>query len=206
MPDFSDEVAAVGLGDKAAVRAARVAARRALPGPARTAAAARVQRALAELIRRYRPACVAGYVPVGSEPGGNDLVEAIQGALPPHARLLLPALRPDLDVDWAAYDGPASLTAGPRGLREPLGPRLGTAAVAAADLVVVPALAVDRGGVRLGRGGGSYDRVLARLPGVLTVALLHDGELLDRVPAEAHDRPVRCVITPSGGLVVLPQR
>ncbi|MFB6395191.1 5-formyltetrahydrofolate cyclo-ligase, partial [Polymorphospora sp. 2-325] len=75
----------------------------------------------------------------------------------------------------------------------------GPAAVGAADLVVVPAVAVDRRGLRLGRGGGSYDRALARVaPATLTVALLHDGELLDAVPAEEHDRPVHAVITPSG--------
>ena len=81
--------------------------------------------------------------------------------------------------------------AGPRGLLQPPGPRLGVDAIRNATLVVVPALAVDRSGRRLGRGGGSYDRVLARLSaGVLTVALLNDEELLDAVPAEAHDRPV----------------
>jgi 5-formyltetrahydrofolate cyclo-ligase len=51
----------------------------------------------------------------------------------------------------------------------------------------------------LGRGGGSYDRALARVgPDRLAVALLHEGELLDAVPAEPHDRPVQLVITPSG--------
>ena len=81
----------------------------------------------------------------------------------------------------------------------PVGSRVD--AVARADLVVVPALAVDRYGFRLGRGGGSYDRALARVSAsTLTVALLHDGELLDRLPAEPHDRPVRAVVTPGGGV------
>jgi 5-formyltetrahydrofolate cyclo-ligase len=71
--------------------------------------------------------------------------------------------------------------------------------------VVVPALAVDRRGVRLGRGGGSYDRALARLAaGATAVALLHDGELLDALPAEAHDRAVTAAVTPSGGWCDLP--
>ncbi|PSK58900.1 5-formyltetrahydrofolate cyclo-ligase [Micromonospora sp. MH33] len=77
--------------------------------------------------------------------------------------------------------------------------------MAGADLVVVPALAVDRRGYRLGRGGGSYDRALARVPATVpTVALLHDGELVEVVPAQPHDRPVRFVITPGGGLVAVP--
>ncbi|MDP9434675.1 MAG: 5-formyltetrahydrofolate cyclo-ligase, partial [Actinomycetota bacterium] len=56
---------------------------------------------------------------------------------------------------------------------------------------------------RLGRGGGSYDRSLARVAAGgrgRTVALLHDGELLDRLPREEHDVPVQAVVTPSGGL------
>jgi 5-formyltetrahydrofolate cyclo-ligase len=103
-----------------------------------------------------------------------------------------------------AGSSPASsslLVAGPRGLREPGGPRLGVAAVTSVDLLLVPALAVGRDGTRMGRGGGSYDRVLARLPepGPLVVALLHDGEDVPAVPAEPHDRRVHAVITPTGG-------
>ncbi len=77
-----------------------------------------------------------------------------------------------------------------------------------AGLVLVPALAVDRRGVRMGRGGGSYDRVLARLaaPGrrPLVVALLHDGEIVDEVPAEPHDRAVDAALTPGSGFTRFP--
>ncbi|TDC58333.1 5-formyltetrahydrofolate cyclo-ligase [Micromonospora sp. KC207] len=181
-----------------------LAHRRALPIPARAQAAARVQAALAGLVRRLRPARVTGYVPVGSEPGGPELPEVLRMALPPGGELLLPVLRDDLDLEWAAYTGPGCLIAAGRGLREPTGPRLGRAAIADARLVVVPALAVDRLGRRLGRGGGSYDRALARVAdSALTVALLHDGELVEHLPAEPHDRPVRAVVTPSDGLRTL---
>ncbi|PZM89167.1 MAG: 5-formyltetrahydrofolate cyclo-ligase, partial [Actinobacteria bacterium] len=109
-----------------------------------------------------------------------------------------------LDLDWARHVAGAPLRAGDRGLREPAGTRLGVTAITEASVVVVPALAVDRRGVRLGRGGGSYDRALARVrPEAFTVALLHDGEVRDRVPAEPHDRRVRAVITPEG-LLQLP--
>ncbi len=114
-------------------------------------------------------------------------------------RLLLPVLRPDNDLDWAVFRG--TLVPAARGLREPAGPRLGTGAIAGAELVIVPALAVDRRGVRLGRGGGSYDRALHRVgPATLVVAALYDGELLDEVPEQPHDQRVDAVVTPSGGL------
>jgi 5-formyltetrahydrofolate cyclo-ligase len=70
---------------------------------------------------------------------------------------------------------------------------------AAADVVVVPALAVGPDGTRLGRGGGSYDRALARVTAARTViALLYDGEVLPDVPVEEHDRAVDAAVLPSG--------
>jgi 5-formyltetrahydrofolate cyclo-ligase len=112
--------------------------------------------------------------------------------------VLLPVVLPDRDLDWAVDDGTRAAGA-LAGVLEPGGPRLGPAAVADADVVVVPALAVDTGGRRLGQGGGSYDRALARVgAGALVVALLHDEELLDgeQVPVSAHDVPVHAVVTP----------
>lgn len=143
-------------------------------------------------------------MPVGTEPGGAALPDELARAMPPGGRLLLPVLLPDADLDWAVHrpSGPPPAP-GPRGLREPTGDRLGVDAIRDTELIIVPALAVGRTGVRMGRGGGSYDRVLARATAAWTVALLHDGELLDHVPAEAHDRRVHAVITPSGGLVRL---
>ena len=205
VPDFSDEaeVTDESHGEKVAFRAVLLARRRALPGPDRAAAARRIQAELTELVRRTSPRRVTGYVPVGSEPGGPDLPDRLLAALDPTGELLLPVLRPDLDLDWAAHPGsgrPGALVAAGRGLREPSGDRLGPGAIGTAELVVVPALAVDRRGIRLGRGGGSYDRALARVaPGALTVALLHDGELVDRVPAAAARSPGTAVITPAGG-------
>ena len=133
---------------------------------------------------------VASYVGSGAEP-----------FVPPHPGWLLPVLLEDDDLDWARYDG--ELAPGRRGLLEPVGPRLGLDAIAACDLVLVPALLVDRRGNRLGKGGGSYDRALARATG-LTVALLADDELVDEpLPHDAHDVPVRAVATPGNGLVLL---
>ncbi|SCE72411.1 5-formyltetrahydrofolate cyclo-ligase [Micromonospora chokoriensis] len=203
MPEFSDE-AEVTRAAKRDTRVELLARRRSLPEPTRAAAAGRVQAELVTLVRRLRPRRMTAYVPIGSEPGGADLPEVLRAALPADAELLLPVLLADLDLDWSAYTGPADVIVAGRGIREPTGVRLGVDAVADAELVVVPALAVDQHGRRLGRGGGSYDRALARVPeATLTVVPLHDGELVDALPAEPHDRLVRAVVTPADGVRTL---
>jgi 5-formyltetrahydrofolate cyclo-ligase len=206
---------------KAALRARLLAARRSVPGQVRESAAVRVQSALADLLDRLDLGAgaaggpggtVAAYQPMPDEPGGPDLPAVLAGRLPPGWRLLLPVLLDDLDLDWTPYRpaGPGAPEPEPGwGSAPPAGsvpgPRVGVPAIAQASLVVVPAVAVDRRGVRLGRGGGSYDRALARVPaGTEVVALLYDGELVDRVPSEQHDQRVRAVITPVRGLVRLP--
>ncbi|GII52859.1 5-formyltetrahydrofolate cyclo-ligase [Planotetraspora thailandica] len=140
---------------------------------------------------------VACYWSFGTEPSTHGLVFALWKH---GATVILPVIRPDHDLDWAVYDGPESLAPGPMGIMEPVDARRGADTIRTAGLIVVPALAVDRStGVRLGRGRGHYDRALARVgPNVPTVALLHDGELIDGVPAEPHDRRVRLAATPSG--------
>ena len=145
---------------------------------------------------------IAAYYSVGTEPDTRGLVFALwkRGSY-----VVLPVLLPDGDLDWASYEGPDSLSPGPRGLQQPAEPVRGTGTIARADVVLVPALAVDQSGQRLGRGGGSYDRALARVgPQVPTIALLYDSELLPRVPADEHDRPVRAVARPGHGITWLP--
>jgi 5-formyltetrahydrofolate cyclo-ligase len=190
------------VADKAALRRRLLAARARL-GPDQRAAAARALRdAVLELPQAQMAGTIAAYYSLASEPDTHGLIYALwkRGSY-----VLLPLLRPDADLDWASYEGPDSLRPGPRGLAEPAEPPRGMDAVARADLVLVPALAVDRGGVRLGRGGGSYDRALARVgPGIPTIALLYDGELLDKVPADDHDQRVRLVARPSAGITNLP--
>ncbi len=132
---------------------------------------------------------VASYVPLPGEPG-----------LAPRPGWLLPVLLPNGDLDWAVHDG--RLRSGRSGLQEPAGARLGVDALTDCDLVIVPALLVDRCGSRLGRGGGSYDRALPRTSG-LRLALLHDGELVEQVPVEPHDVQVHAAATPSLGVVRL---
>ncbi|GAA2502731.1 5-formyltetrahydrofolate cyclo-ligase [Streptomyces thermolineatus] len=142
---------------------------------------------------------VAAYVSVGREPDTREVIDVLRER---GTRVLLPVLLPDNDLDWAEYEGGGhTLAEAGRGLLEPIGPRLGPEAVLAADAVLLPGLAVDRRGVRLGRGGGSYDRVLDRLERAGTdpalVVVLYDGEVLESVPAEEHDRAVHAAVTPS---------
>ncbi|MFI5999154.1 5-formyltetrahydrofolate cyclo-ligase [Streptomyces sp. NPDC051366] len=189
--------------EKAGLRRELLAARRALsPEFLRTSALA-LSRSALELPELADAHTVAAYVSVGAEPGTRDLLDALRAA---GKRVLLPVLLPDNDLDWAAYDGPGSLAEaahpGKMRLLEPAGPRLGPDAVAGADAVLLPGLAVDGRGMRLGRGGGSYDRVLARLARAgahpALVVLLYDEEVVARVPEEPHDHPVQAVATPSG--------
>ena len=143
-----------------------------------------------------RAATIAAYVSVGTEPGTGPLIERLVAL---GRRVILPVVLPDLDLDWAAYDGPGSLERR-RGLLEPAGRRLGLEAVATADVVLTPGLAVDRSGMRMGRGGGCYDRALGRVPvGTFTCTLLYADEVLDDdIPAASHDRRVTAVVTPAG--------
>ena len=132
-------------------------------------------------------AVVTSYVAVPGEPPTAPLNAALaaQGI-----RVLVPITLPDFDLDWAdATEESAS----------PLGPD----AVALADVVLAPGLAVDRHGTRMGQGGGCYDRALPRRrPGTPVVVLLHPGELVDpagpALPHQPHDQPVDAVLTADG--------
>ena len=119
-------------------------------------------------------------------------------------RVLLPITLDDMTLDWADYTGADDLAPARLGLLEPTGPRLGPAAIADAEAILVPALAVDPEGRRLGQGGGCYDRALPHATGRV-IAVVADDEVLERVPTEPHDLPVEALLTPSGGLVAVPR-
>jgi 5-formyltetrahydrofolate cyclo-ligase len=169
--------------DKTTLRTRLAAARARSSEESRAAAARALRDSVLTLPEAEMAGTVAAYVSVGD----------------------VPKLLPGGDLDWASYEGPDSLRPGRYGLQEPVEPPRGPAAVRGADLIIVPALAVASAtGVRLGRGGGSYDRVLSRVdPGILTIAAVYDDELVESLPAEPHDRPVRAVVTPSRGLTRL---
>jgi 5-formyltetrahydrofolate cyclo-ligase len=185
---------------KAELRARVLARRSALPADQRAQAGRAIRDALLDRPEVQMAGTIAAYYSIGAEPDTRGLVYALwkRGSY-----VLLPVLRPDGDLDWASYEGPDSLVPGPRGLREPGEPTRGVDAVARADAVLVPALAVDGAGRRLGRGGGSYDRALARVgPLIPLIALVYDEELVGHVPSEGHDVPVRATASPRAGITV----
>ncbi|MER5746019.1 5-formyltetrahydrofolate cyclo-ligase [Streptomyces sp. NPDC052095] len=183
---------------KARLRRELLAARRLLTGEDVENAAAVLSRRARALPELSGARTVAAYVSVGTEPGTRVLLDALREH---GVRVLLPVLLPDNDLDWAPYEGAGRLVRAGRGLLEPDGPRLGPGAVLEADAVLLPGLAADARGMRLGRGGGSYDRVLARLAAAgahpALIVLLYENEVVARVPEEPHDHPVDVVVTPA---------
>jgi 5-formyltetrahydrofolate cyclo-ligase len=187
--------------DKASLRRFLVAARAAMSDTERAAAGRLIRDQVLEMPQVAAAGTVAAYYSVGTEPDTRRLIFALWKRC---SYVVLPVLLPDGDLDWASYEGPDSLAPGPHGLLEPVDRPRGPGTVARADVVLVPALAVDARGYRLGRGGGSYDRALARVGGqVPTIALLYDDELVEHVPAEPHDRAVRAVARPTHGITWL---
>lgn len=133
--------------------------------------------------------CVAIYRARANEPPTQALAEML------HARgvpVIVPEMLADKDLDWHELRADGSE-----------GPRLGVDAIAVAEVILVPALAVDHGGTRLGQGGGSYDRALARRhPEAIIVAIVNDEEYAAwPLSFEPHDVRVNAVITPGLGLV-----
>jgi 5-formyltetrahydrofolate cyclo-ligase len=184
---------------KNVLRARILAARRALTDAERERRAAALTSAVLDVVTRYTgPICA--YVPMRSEPGAPEMLDRLTAA---GHDVWLPVVVDSGALDWARHDG-AAMTTGPLGIAQPAGPLLGRAAVARAGLVLLPGLAADRSGVRLGRGRGHYDRTLALAgPATPLVVLLNDEELLDDVPAEAHDKRVHGALLPGCGLVRL---
>jgi 5-formyltetrahydrofolate cyclo-ligase len=178
---------------KATIRRRVLAARRADPQTAEEAAntASAIARRVMELPEVATAGCVAAYVRLPDEPDTSDLLAALHGR---GTRVLLPAVRADLGLDFREHTG--VLVPGAMGTAEP--PFTSRPAeLGDADAVVVPAVAVDHAGRRLGRGGGSYDRALgAARSSAFVVAVVYDHELLDELPDEPHDRRVDAVVTP----------
>lgn len=176
---------------KSSVREFFTSRRKGFTQDQRAAADAAIAAACAELARGRK---VAAYSPLGSEPGGQALLPALADAA---AEVYLPISGPDSALLWARYDGPESMGPGALGILEPLGPRCDSSLLHELDLILVPALACSREGVRLGKGAGYYDRALAGCD-THTVVVLYDGEISADVPVEPHDAVMQRYVCPAG--------
>mgnify|MGYP003374786416 CR=1 FL=1 len=160
---------------------------------------------IAELVADPSGGCVTAYASFGTEPRTRALraLLAVSGV-----RVLLPVIRDDGLLDWADDSDDLSEDGVSKGIPEPTGEPVGTGMAgllaAGCRVVLAPALGVDVHGNRIGKAGGYYDRLLAGLDDVrpderpLVVAVVHDDEVLDEIPAEAHDRPVDAALTETG--------
>ena len=194
------------MTDKADLRARIAAARRTRGADDREQARTQIcQHVLAWCAARELPAgsIVAGYQPLATEPGSEQLLAELDRR---GYRVIVPLTLADRDLDWLSWPG-APVAAGSRqppdapGVAQPMG----RDAIADTALILVPAFAVDRLGARLGRGGGSYDRALARASaGTPVAALLYADELVDKVPTDPWDRPVSAAVTPRGWIELTP--
>ena len=99
--------------------------------------------------------------------------------------VLLPRVVSDTDMELRRYTGPNDLEPGAFGIMEPTGELFTDYDLI--DVAVVPGMAFDREGHRLGRGKGYYDRFLALLPHIYKIGICFPFQLVDKVPADAHD-------------------
>jgi len=140
--------------------------------------------------------CVAAYVSVAAEPDTSELLDALHER---GVRVLLPVLGPGLVRCWGHYTGRDDLEQrAPGRPPEPSGEVLPAEALAEAEVVIAPALAVDRTGIRLGQGGGWYDRALLHRRAETPVfAMVHEAEIGPDtlLPRAEHDLPVDAAIT-----------
>lgn len=144
---------------------------------------------LFELATRVGAKTVAAYLPFGAEP---NITTFISGASAHGIRLIMPVSNIDGTLHWVAYTGASA--PGIFGFDEPVGENV---ELAVAELILIPATAVDEAGNRLGKGKGFYDVALAD-PNVNApvAAIVYDAEVLNDLPVENHDQPVDFVVTP----------
>lgn len=174
---------------KDSLRATASASRRGLSPDERRDATRGALRRLLRLPALRHPEVVLAYAATPAELDLADLLARLQER---GARTLLPRLRGD-DLELVAVTDVSRLAVGRRGVREPGGPEVPPSEV---DVAIVPGVAFDPHGGRLGRGGGHYDRLLPRLPLDATrIGVCYSCQMVPRVPVEEHDAPVDLVVT-----------
>ncbi len=163
-------------------------------------AAAGVREQLDRLVADHGVRSMSCFLSTTTEPGTREFIAA---AVARGIRVLLPVTRADGLLDWAVAEEEGDTAEGLFGLPEPVGEVLSPVAVNDVDLLVIPAAAVDRSGMRLGWGRGYFDKTIGSMEKCPPVyAVIFDSELLDEVPRDLHDQPVSGVVTPTRTLTL----
>lgn len=184
-----------GMTLPASKRAARTQlfdARKALTPSQRATANAAICERLHRVLQRLDAHSVAAYMPTSTEPGGTDLATTLASL---GYEVIIPISNADHTLSWVRLTPDTQFRTGVFGIAEPVSPPLGGQPLSEVDVIIVPALASDTDGYRLGKGGGYYDRALAELANPVTVSLLFDHEVFDRIPREDHDSRTAAIIT-----------
>jgi len=138
-----------------------------------------------------RQEVIACYLARDDEPPTRDVINDVRRA---GGRVVLPRISDD-DLVWVEMADNTRMVTNTWGIDEPEGPPMSTPPA----VWIIPALAVDADGYRLGQGGGFYDRTLAQRPSddnALVIAVIFEDESVMHVPHEAHDQRVDVVVTP----------
>jgi len=192
------------VGAKRALRADLRERRQQRSAAALEAAAAGVKTQLDALVDQVGARSLSCFLSTPTEPGTHEF---ITGAVARGIRVLLPVTRADGLLDWAVADPEGDIAEGLFGTPEPVGELLSPLAVGDVDLLVIPAAAVDRTGMRLGWGRGYFDKTIGSMENCPPVyAVIFDSELVDEVPRDLHDQPVDGVVTPTRTITIAPTR
>ncbi len=204
------EVERDGASEKSRLRRAIRAKRRDRDARTRIAGAKGIAEQVQQFLldRETSSRTAAAYISMEFEPGTSPLLDAWRGE---GMQVLVPRARDAGVLEWCRYTDGSGLRPGRYGINEPVGPSVGKGAEGLVanhvGVLVIPALAVDLLGHRLGQGGGYYDRLLVDLVGAsgsdppsqtAIVAVVYDNEILPAgaIPVEPHDRRITTVITP----------
>ncbi|HEX2676554.1 MAG TPA: 5-formyltetrahydrofolate cyclo-ligase [Polyangiales bacterium] len=191
-PDEPDaaQLAALRARAKQEIRRQLRATRRVLPESACAERSARACASLQALPELASVRTVIAYVAMRKEIDPRALCDALRAC---GVTVGLPRIE-DEGLELHVHAGEDALIENEMGVREPApdAPRIELAAV---DVIVVPALALDPRGYRIGYGGGYYDRLLPALPHAFKIGFAYDFQLVAEAPNDAHDVPVDCIVT-----------